>query len=180
MLENKWQVPMIDVQTGKEFSFAEFFENIIQEINDEVVAGFDVDASEDNPMVRITIAQSDGEDRRIDLINKAEYPRYLDLANVEDNTLRDTLLKIGFTPSMPSLYMVSQADSLDSYHLELTSPATELKSRYMLSVFDSLFSTHGDVNRELSIAFETLDENGDHNEVFTCLIMSSDFLEQMR
>lgn len=178
MLENKWQVPMIDVQTGKEFSFAEFFENIIQEINDEVVAGFDVDASEDNPMVLLTIAQSDGEVRRIELINKAEYPRYLDLVNVEGNTLRVTLLKIGFTPSMPS--HPEMPDSLDSYHLELTSPATELKSRYMLSVFDSLFSTHGNVNRELSIAFETLDENGDHNEVFTCLIMSSDFLEQMR
>ena len=177
MLENKLLGPMINTQTGKEFNLAEFFNDMISEINNEMIGGFDIDCSEDNPMVHIRIDQSNGDVRTIQLVSKNDYPRYLELMGL-DNNLRNELEHLGFVRSWLNEPQDNEA-SKDSYHLELVSPVTE--SRYMLSVFDTLFPKHGsNQNRELNVTFEVLDKEGDHDEVIFCHIESDEFLKHIK
>jgi len=103
------------------------------------------------------------------------------LENKHNNTLQVTLERLGFIRSWLNEKPQDDEKSLDSYHLELASPATNLKSRYMLSVFDPLFKQSGDINRELTVTFETLDKDtGDHDEVVVCHIESDEFLKHIR
>jgi hypothetical protein len=178
MLENKLLGKMINIETGKEFSLAEFFNKQVEDINNEVSGGFDIDASEDNPMVRITVDKSDGTVQIINLVSEHDYPRYLELMSIkeEPNTLRNMLESIGFVTNLLSHKDVD--GRIDSYHLELKAPATD--AYYMFSIFDTLFAKHGNVNRELQVAFETLDKDGDHNEVVTTFVDSDVILDLMR
>lgn len=93
---------------------------------------------------------------------------------MSENKLRKRLEELGFIPNAFDL----TDNSADSYHLELIAPKS--KSRYMFSIFDTLYKKYGNAPRELEFSFETLDDDGDHNEVVNGIVETEALLEDLK